>query len=168
MDDKTLEDALIAAVHDIFEGAREELSVNTVRKQCETDHGLGEGFFGTGEWKAKSKTIIKGRVVSFLILFLFLWLGAAANETGGSSNQGGFFLGRARRSRGKRCPAPETTRPGRRGQRTQDEEEEGNYYSFYYGRKKARRARQEKGGSSAQEKAKEGAAERVGGRVGAE
>lgn len=72
MDDKTLEDALVAAVHDVFEGAREELSVNTVRKQCETDHGLGEGFFGTGKWKTKSKTVIKGRVVSFVICFRVL------------------------------------------------------------------------------------------------
>lgn len=64
MDDKTLEDALVATVHDIFEGLREELSVNNVRKRCESDNGLEEGFFGSAEWKVKSKLIIKGRVVS--------------------------------------------------------------------------------------------------------
>lgn len=64
MDDKTLEDALVLTVHEIFDGSREELSVNNVRKQCESKHGLEEGFFGSAEWKLKSKTIIKGRVVS--------------------------------------------------------------------------------------------------------
>lgn len=66
MDDKTLEDALVLAVHEIFDGSREELSVNNVRKQCESKHGLEEGFFASAEWKLKSKTIIKGRVVSLL------------------------------------------------------------------------------------------------------
>lgn len=65
MDNKSLEDALVLTVHDIFEGSqRDELSVNNVRKQCEEKNGLADGFFASTEWKTRSKTIIKGKVVS--------------------------------------------------------------------------------------------------------
>lgn len=83
-DNKALEDALVSAVHEIFEGDREALSVNHVRKEVETDRGLPEGFFGSAEWKSKSKTIIKGRVVSVsqpvsIVLHLSLLSRQAAN-----------------------------------------------------------------------------------------
>lgn len=72
-DQKALEDALVLTVHDIFEGShREELSVNNVRKQCEEKNGLADGLFtSSAEWKAKSKAIIKERVVSLCFLSFF-------------------------------------------------------------------------------------------------
>lgn len=87
MDDKTLEDALVVMVHDIFEKDREELSVNNVRKRCETQLELEEGFFASAEWKGKSKGIIKGRVVSVLLMLLQWcpWVTNATNKPRTSS-----------------------------------------------------------------------------------
>lgn len=64
MEDKELEASLVAAVEDLFSGpGRDDLSVNTVRTKCEKENGLEEGFFAKGDWKQKSKTIIKTKVV---------------------------------------------------------------------------------------------------------
>lgn len=64
MEDNDLEASLVAAVKEIFSGpGREDLSVNTVRTKCEKENGLDEGFFAKGHWKAKSKQIIKTKVV---------------------------------------------------------------------------------------------------------
>jgi hypothetical protein len=64
MEDKDLEASLLAIVKEIFSGpGREDLSVNTVRTKCEEDNGLEEGFLAKGEWKAKSKELIKNQVV---------------------------------------------------------------------------------------------------------
>lgn len=66
MDDKALEASLVAIVNELFTGPnRDDLSVNTVRKQCEEKEGLSTGFLSSGEWKGKSKTIIKEKVVSY-------------------------------------------------------------------------------------------------------
>lgn len=64
MEDKDLEASLLATVKELFSGpTREDLSVNTVRTKCEAENGLEEGFFAKGEWKAKSKELIKNQVV---------------------------------------------------------------------------------------------------------
>lgn len=66
MEDKKLEASLLAAVKELFSGpSREDLSVNTVRTKCEKENGLEEGFFAQGEWKAKSKELIKNQVVCY-------------------------------------------------------------------------------------------------------
>lgn len=64
MEDKDLEASLLAVVKELFSGpSREDLSVNTVRTKCEKENGLEEGFFAQGEWKSKSKELIKNQVV---------------------------------------------------------------------------------------------------------
>lgn len=64
MGDKDLEASLLAVVKELFSGpSREDLSVNTVRTKCEKENGLEEGFFAKGEWKSKSKELIKNQVV---------------------------------------------------------------------------------------------------------
>lgn len=64
MADKDLEASLLAIVKELFSGpSREDLSVNTVRTKCEKENGLEEGFFAKGEWKSKSKELIKNQVV---------------------------------------------------------------------------------------------------------
>lgn len=64
MEDKDLEASLLAVVKELFSGpSRGDLSVNTVRTKCEKENGLEEGFFAQGEWKAKSKELIKNQVV---------------------------------------------------------------------------------------------------------
>jgi hypothetical protein len=64
MEDKDLEACLVAAVKELFSGpGRDDLSVNTVRTKCEKENGLEEGFFARGEWKTKSKELIKNQVV---------------------------------------------------------------------------------------------------------
>lgn len=64
MEDKDLEASLVATVKELFSGpSREDLSVNTVRTKCEKKHDLEDGFFAKGEWKTKSKEIIKNQVV---------------------------------------------------------------------------------------------------------
>ena len=71
MDDKALESSLVAIVKELFSGPnRDQLSVNTVRQQCEEENGLEEGFFNSAEWKTKSKVIIKGKVVCASKAFL--------------------------------------------------------------------------------------------------
>ena len=56
---------LRAAVKQIYDSEdRELLSVRLVRDKVEQDHGLEKGFFLTGDWKAKSKQIIKDYAVS--------------------------------------------------------------------------------------------------------
>lgn len=64
MDDKALEATLAAMVHEVWTGPnRDTLSVNTVRKLAEDKHGLDDGFFSSAEWKGRSKTVIKTKVV---------------------------------------------------------------------------------------------------------
>lgn len=64
MEDKDLEASLLAIVKELFSGpGREDLSVNTVRTKCEKENGLEEGFFAKGDWKSKSKELIKNQVV---------------------------------------------------------------------------------------------------------
>lgn len=66
MDDKSLEGLLVATVHELFASPnRDELSVNNVRKTAEGNNGLEDGFFSSAEWKGKSKTIIKAKVVRY-------------------------------------------------------------------------------------------------------
>lgn len=64
MEDKDLEASLLAIVKELFSGpGREDLSVNNVRTKCEKENGLEEGFFANGDWKSKSKQLIKNQVV---------------------------------------------------------------------------------------------------------
>lgn len=64
MEDKDLEASILATVKELFSGpTREDLSVNTVRTKCEKENGLEEGFLAKGEWKSKSKELIKNQVV---------------------------------------------------------------------------------------------------------
>lgn len=63
-DDK-IEQALLDATYQVYRAAPDDTSVNKVRKQAEEDLGLDDGFFASGEWKKKSKDVIKARVVSY-------------------------------------------------------------------------------------------------------
>lgn len=68
-DDKALETALADAVHALWTGPdRDQLSVNTVRKQVEEAQGLDSGFFAGPDWKGRSKAVIKDAVVCLLHL----------------------------------------------------------------------------------------------------
>lgn len=61
---KKLEAALRDAVHEVAKTDRASLTVNHIRKIVEETQDLEEGFFVTGDWKAKSKTVIKETAVS--------------------------------------------------------------------------------------------------------
>ena len=58
-----LESALVDATCEVFEAEPDATSVNKIRKQAEDDLNLKDGFFADGEWKQKSKAIIKQYVV---------------------------------------------------------------------------------------------------------
>ncbi|ORY58855.1 uncharacterized protein BCR38DRAFT_70813 [Pseudomassariella vexata] len=58
---KTLEKALADAVRAVLnsENERDQLTVNFVRNRVEQEFGLEDKFFAQGDWKARSKDIIK-------------------------------------------------------------------------------------------------------------
>ena len=62
---KKLEEALLRGTYETYRLEPEATTVNKVRKQVEEDLGLEDGFFSSGQWKSKSKTLIKERVVSY-------------------------------------------------------------------------------------------------------
>ena len=62
--DKKIETELLKTVREVFESDKDELTVNTIRKRVESDLDLEDGFFSTGEWKDKSKKLIKELAVS--------------------------------------------------------------------------------------------------------
>jgi hypothetical protein len=66
LSDKALEEALIQGTCDVFEAEPEGTSVNKVRQHVEEKLELDVGFFTEGDWKQRSKEIIKGYVVSGL------------------------------------------------------------------------------------------------------
>lgn len=85
MDDTTLEGLLVATVHELFASPnRDELSVNNVRKMAEEKNGLDDGFFSSAEWKGRSKTIIKAKVVR-ITPFLFVCIALPLGSGGGGS-----------------------------------------------------------------------------------
>ncbi|CAM1504044.1 Fc.00g016350.m01.CDS01 [Cosmosporella sp. VM-42] len=57
-----LEDALLQGTYDIYRVEPDATTVNKVRKHVEEELGLEDGFFSSGQWKSKSKTLIKERV----------------------------------------------------------------------------------------------------------
>lgn len=61
--DKALEDALVQGTCDVFDAQPEETSVNKVRRHVEEKLDLEENFLAEGDWKKKSKDIIKEYVV---------------------------------------------------------------------------------------------------------
>ena len=61
---KVLEQALIDGTCTVFRAEPDATSVNKVRKRVAEEEGLDEEFFAQGEWKQKSKTLIKETVVS--------------------------------------------------------------------------------------------------------
>lgn len=65
---KKLESALIDATCQVFEAEPDATSVNKVRKQAEENLALEDGFFAAGNWKQKSKNLIKEYVVSTPVL----------------------------------------------------------------------------------------------------
>lgn len=82
IDDKALEAALASAVRTLWSGPdREQLSVNTVRKQVEDEQGLEAGFFAGPEWKGRSKGIIKDTVVCSMCFLLLPAVAAIFSPT---------------------------------------------------------------------------------------
>ena len=65
---KDLEAALIQSTSTIFAEDSENISVNKVRKHVESELDLEDGFFTNGEWKQKSKDLIRDYVVSATFL----------------------------------------------------------------------------------------------------
>lgn len=61
---KKLETALIDATCQVFKAEPDATSVNKVRRQAEENLELEDGFFAGGQWKQKSKSLIKEYVVS--------------------------------------------------------------------------------------------------------
>jgi hypothetical protein len=61
--DKELAAELVSAVKEIY-GSDVPVTVNGVRQRVEETLDLDEGFFKEGNWKDKSKQIIKDAVVS--------------------------------------------------------------------------------------------------------
>lgn len=61
---KALREALIQGTCDVFKLGPDTTTVNKVRHHVEQELGLDEDFFNGGDWKQKSKEIIKEHVVS--------------------------------------------------------------------------------------------------------
>lgn len=59
-----IEAELTKSVRELFATDRDNLTVNTVRKNVEDKLGLDDGFLRSGQWKTKSKDMITGSVVS--------------------------------------------------------------------------------------------------------
>ncbi|KAL6400713.1 hypothetical protein AUP68_16428 [Ilyonectria robusta] len=59
---KKIEQALLDGTYEVYSEAPDDTTVNKVRKHVEEKLSLKDGFFTTGNWKAKSKTLIKDRV----------------------------------------------------------------------------------------------------------
>ncbi|KAK2049622.1 transcriptional regulator [Colletotrichum somersetense] len=57
--DAKLEAALLDAVRNVFKTDLDNLTVNFIRKRVESDLGLEDGFFSSGDWKDKSKKLVK-------------------------------------------------------------------------------------------------------------
>lgn len=64
--DKAITSALLETVRDLFKTDQDQLSVNNVRKIVEEKLDLSTGLLKGDAWKAKSKDIIIGEVVSTL------------------------------------------------------------------------------------------------------
>ena len=61
---KKVEQELQKEALDIFRSSeRDLLTVNLVRERVEARLGLGSGFLSQGEWKLRSKSVIKAEVV---------------------------------------------------------------------------------------------------------
>jgi hypothetical protein len=58
-----IEQALLDATYQVFQATPDETTVNKIRKQTEENLSLDDGFFSSAEWKQKSKSLIKERVV---------------------------------------------------------------------------------------------------------
>lgn len=58
-----IERALLDATYQVYQATPDETTVNKVRKQTEENLSLDEGFLSSAEWKQKSKSLIKERVV---------------------------------------------------------------------------------------------------------
>ncbi|KND89410.1 hypothetical protein TOPH_06070 [Tolypocladium ophioglossoides CBS 100239] len=63
---KKLEQALIDGTSEVFNAEPDGTSVNKVRRHVEEKLGLEEGFFTSGNWKQKSKALIKEYVDKLL------------------------------------------------------------------------------------------------------
>lgn len=62
--DKEIEDAILQGTCEVYENDPSDTSVNKVRKHVEEKLSLEDGSLSNGEWKTKSKNLIKQRVVS--------------------------------------------------------------------------------------------------------
>lgn len=62
--DKAITNALLETVRELFKTDLDALSVNNVRKVVEGQLDLSSGFLKGDAWKAKSKELITGEVVS--------------------------------------------------------------------------------------------------------
>lgn len=62
--DRKIVSSLRSAVLSIFKSDRDSLTVRKVRDTVADELDLEDGFFAAGEWKDKSKQIIKSYAVS--------------------------------------------------------------------------------------------------------
>lgn len=60
---QTIEEALKYSTYEVFNADPDATSVNKVRQHVELKLSLDEGFLSNGDWKHKSKEIIKEYVV---------------------------------------------------------------------------------------------------------
>jgi hypothetical protein len=63
--DEEIEQALLDATYQVYQAFPDETTVNKVRKQTEENLSLEDGFLSSGDWKKKSKELVKERAVSF-------------------------------------------------------------------------------------------------------
>ncbi|KAI6763029.1 hypothetical protein HG530_009009 [Fusarium avenaceum] len=59
--DEEIEQALLDATYEVYQAFPDETTVNKVRKQTEENLSLEDGFFSSGDWKKKSKDLVKER-----------------------------------------------------------------------------------------------------------
>jgi hypothetical protein len=63
--DKAIASELIRVVQQTYNGpSRDKLTVNYARQEAEESLGLDDGYLKEGDWKAKSKEIIRNAMVN--------------------------------------------------------------------------------------------------------
>lgn len=78
-----IEQALLDATYQVYQATPDETTVNKVRKQTEENLSLDDGFFSSAEWKQKSKSLIKDRVVCLLMNDVYIIYLHISGETYG-------------------------------------------------------------------------------------
>ncbi|KAM0561764.1 hypothetical protein ACHAPJ_002933 [Fusarium lateritium] len=106
--DEEIEQAILDAAYQVYQASPVAASVNLVRKQTEENLSLEDGLLSSGDWKQKSKTLIKERVAKLVEG----WVPDSKDEAG-SDEEGDKSTGKKRSSPDAESPKPKPKRQKR-------------------------------------------------------